>query len=346
MAKQRKLDGIFGLSTSSDSSLISLIPVPWEVTTSYGRGTSLGPAAIFAASPQIDLFDLRYGSAYTAGFFWNADSLTDKLRKQNDRLKPLAEQVIAEWNDEGSLSSREAMSNLETVNTGCAEMVDLIHKRTTSILSENKIPGVVGGDHSTPLGAIRAVCEKYGHNTVGILHIDAHADLRLSYQGFQFSHASIMRNVCALKTSPKNLIQVGIRDFCQEEMDFINENGSRVHTHFDLEIKRNLFSGKAWLALCEQIANELPLHVYISFDIDGLSPDLCPHTGTPVPGGLSFDQASFLLETVARSGKQIVGFDLNEVTPGPDGDEWDGNVGARILFQLCSWAAVTNKRPN
>ncbi len=346
MANQRKLDGIFGLTISSDTSLVTLIPVPWEVTTSYGSGTSRGPEAILAASPQIDLFDSRYGDAYTAGFFWAADSLTDKLRKQNDRLKPLAEQVIAEWSDEGRISSHEAMSNLETVNTGCAEMVDLVYKRTASILAENKIPGVVGGDHSTPLGAIRAVCEKYGHDGVGILHIDAHADLRQSYQGFQFSHASIMRNVCAFKTPPKTLVQVGIRDFCQEEMDFINENRSRVHTHFDVDVKRNLFSGKTWLALCEQITSKLPQHVYISFDIDGLSPDLCPHTGTPVPGGLSFDQASFLLETVARSGRQIVGFDLNEVAPAPDGDEWDGNVGARILFQLCSWAAVTNRRPN
>ncbi len=344
MTKQRKLDGIFGLSADFDTSLIALIPVPWEVTTSYGSGTSRGPDAIFQASPQIDLYDARFGDAYTAGYFWAADDSTERLRKQNDKLKPLAAQVIDEWDESGALASREVMNNLEVVNAGCAEMVTNVHARTAAVLAKGKIAGVVGGDHSTPLGAIRAICEKYGPNKVGILHIDAHADLRHAYQGFQFSHASIMRNVCELKVPPKALVQVGIRDFCQEEFDFIRANSNRIHTHFDADIKRELFSGKSWLSICEKIVGELPELVYFSFDIDGLSPDLCPHTGTPVPGGLSFDEASFLLEVIARSGRRIVGFDLNEVAPDRSGSEWDGNVGARILFQLCGWAAVTNPR--
>src|SRR6185312_7571423 len=152
-----------------------------------------------------DLYDSRFGDAYKAGYYWGADALTDKLRVQNDRLKPLATHVIQEWDEAGGLTSHAAINNLELVNAGCAEMVEQVHARTAAVLAQNQIPGVVGGDHSTPLGAIRAICEKYGPETVGILHIDAHADLRNAYQGFQFSHASIMRNVCALKTRPKKL---------------------------------------------------------------------------------------------------------------------------------------------
>ena len=86
-----------------------------------------------------------------------------------------------------------------------------------------------------------------------------------------------------------------------------------------------------------RIIESLPNWVYVSFDIDGLDPLLCPSTGTPVPGGLSFNEAAILLKRVVDSGVTIVGFDLNEVAPGPDGDEWDANVGARMLYKLCSW---------
>ena len=346
MARQRKSDGIFGLCADYDSSLVVLIPVPWEVTTSYGSGTSRGPEAIFRASPQVDLFDPRFsdhlGDAYAAGFFWDFSFNSNDLCAQNDRLKPLAQQVIQECDTFGSITSQAAINSLKIVNGGCAKMVDAVRSRACEILTQNKVPAVIGGDHSTPLGIIQAVCEVHGSDEVGILHFDAHADLRLAYQGFQFSHASIMRNVCQLKRPPKRLIQVGIRDFCREEADFIRQNNARIQTHFDHEVKRQLFNGTSWDTVCEKIVDELPSLVYVSFDIDGLSPEFCPHTGTPVPGGLSFDQASYLLEKLGHSGRRIVGFDLNEVAPGPNNNEWDGNVGARLLFQLCNWTALTN----
>ncbi len=347
MTKQRKSDGIFGLCADYDSSLIILMPVPWEVTTSYGSGTSRGPEAIYSASPQVDLYDPRFSNdaadAFTAGFFWDNHFDSKALYEQSERLKPLAQQAIQEWDDNGAITSREAINNLETVNSGCAQMVAAVYTRTKEILEQDKVPVVIGGDHSTPLGAIRAICETHGAEKVGVLHIDAHADLRLAYQGFQFSHASIMRNVCQLKKPPQKLVQVGIRDYCREEAEFIRQQTERIQTFFDQELKRQLFTGEPWESICEKIVSSLPKLVYVSFDIDGLSPEFCPHTGTPVPGGLSFDQASYLLEKVSRSGRKIVGFDLNEVAPGPNDDEWDGNVGARLLFQLCSWAALTNQ---
>jgi agmatinase len=336
--KQSTKDGgIFALPTSHDFAKIIITPVPWEVTTSYGAGTSLGPKAILEASPQVDLFDIEFGEPYVEGY--HLDSEDPFFMKNNKMLKSLAQRIIKEWDEAGELSPSHIKIQ-EKINSGCGEMVRRVYEKTKSVLKENKIPGLIGGDHSTPLGAIQAVSE-YLKGDMGILHIDAHADLRLAYQGFHHSHASIMRNVCLLKTPPKKLVQVGIRDFCKEEYDFIRENPSRIYTHFDNDLKTAMYKGASWHSLCEKIVDQLPQNVYVSFDIDGLSPEFCPNTGTPVPGGLTFEQATYLLATLGRSGKKIVGFDLNEVAPG-NGDEWDGNVGARLLFKMCGWTAVTN----
>lgn len=341
MMKQSTIEGgLFGLTTSRKDAKIIITPVPWEVTTSYGGGTSRGPRAVLEASPQVDLFDIEFGEPYTVGY--HLDDEDSFFIENNDRLKLLAHKVINSWDEFGEMP-KDLLPDLKIINAGCAEMVTRVHEKTQRILSENKVPGLLGGDHSTPLGAIQAVCEKY-QGDVGLLHIDAHADLRQAYQGFQHSHASIMRNVCELKVRPSHLVQVGIRDFCREEFDFIKKNEGFICTHFDHKLKTALFRGESWLSQCEEILRPLPQNVYISFDIDGLSPEFCPHTGTPVPGGLSFDQATALLATLGQSGRRIVGFDLNEVAPGSNGEggEWDGNVGARILFKLCGWAAVTN----
>ncbi len=171
-----------------------------------------------------------------------------------------------------------------------------------------------------------------------MLHVDAHADLRVKYQGFERSHASIMNNVMNATWKPEKLVQVAIRDFSQEEFAMIRERKD-ISTFFDLYLKRDLFEGKSWSEICAKIVEVLPSHVYVSFDIDGLSPEYCPHTGTPVPGGLTFDQANYLLSAVVHSGRRIVGFDLNEVAPGED--EWDGNVGARLLYKMCGWSVMS-----
>jgi agmatinase len=329
--------GLFGVEVSRTQAHVVLQQVPWEVTTSYGSGTSLGPKAILEASPQLDLFDIEFGEAYQAGFF--LQDADPQIRDANLSLKPVAQQIIAEWEEAGELSAN-TRKLVDEVNAGSAKMVSKVYEDAVKILKEGKIPGLIGGDHSTPLGAIKAVCEKY-EGKVGVLHVDAHADLRLAYQDFQHSHASIMRNVCALKVPPEKLVQVGIRDFCKEEYDFIQET-PRMKTYFDRPVKARLLKGESWGSICDEIIKNLPQNVYVSFDIDGLSPEFCPSTGTPVPGGLSFDEAVHLLGALGRSGRKIVGFDLNEVAPNPDGGEWDGNVGARILFKMCGWAAVTN----
>jgi agmatinase len=217
-----------------------------------------------------------------------------------------------------------------------AELNDWLHHETTTWLEQGKLVGVVGGDHASPFGAIQAISER--HPGMGVLHLDAHADLRDAYEGFTWSHASIMHNVVTRLARVARLVQVGIRDLGSAEHAMIQGSGGRIVTFFDAELAARRFTGETWTTQCARIVDHLPHEVYLSWDIDGLDPTLCPHTGTPVPGGLSFAMACHLLRVLVESGRRVVGFDLNEVAPGPDGDEWDGNVGARLLYKLIGWA--------
>ncbi len=333
--------GIFGLPTNEAKSQIILLPVPWEVTTSYGRGASQGPRIILQASEQVDLFDLETGNAYHAGYFLR--DLPEDLWQLNVVSKAKAQEVIRSINygDHGPRVQRLQ----EQVNLACEEMSQWVYQQSKKILDQGKLLGIIGGDHSTPLGALRALSEKHQGN-YGVLHFDAHADLRCAYQGFRQSHASIMHNLMTSGFKPKTLVQVGIRDFCEEEFDFIKHHPKQIKTFFDLENKKRLFKGTTWAQIAEEIVHSLPENVYVSFDIDGLDPALCPNTGTPVAGGLSLDQAFFVLATLVEQKKKIIGFDLNEVSCGElENAEWDGNVGARLLYKLCGWCALTNKKP-
>jgi agmatinase len=134
-------------------------------------------------------------------------------------------------------------------------------------------------------------------------------------------------------------VQVGIRDFSEGENAIIQNSNERVKLFSDKSMKENMYHGSSWFEISKNIVSHLPKHVYISFDIDGLDPKLCPNTGTPVPGGLEFWEAIHLIETVVESGRQIVAFDINEVAPGDD--EWDANVGARLLYKIANLAAVS-----
>lgn len=326
--------GLYGLPTTVDSAKVILIPVPWEVTTSYGGGTAQGPLAVLKASPQIDLFDLELGTNYEKGY--HLLPIPSDLENLNESMRPKALKVRAALEEKGQLNPAETKL-VDEVNAACLAMADWVYSQAKLHLANGKMVAVLGGDHSSPEGLIRAVSEKH-NGEIGVLHIDAHADLRNAYQGFIRSHASIMFNVMTSKWKPKKLVQVGIRDFSEEEFAMTQERDD-IDTFFDLNLQKSQLSGVTWKSLCDQIIEKLPAKVYISFDIDGLNPTFCPHTGTPVPGGLSFDQANFLIGRVVESGRQIVGFDLNEVAPGQD-DEWDANVGARILYKLCGWSVI------
>jgi agmatinase len=193
--------------------------------------------------------------------------------------------------------------------------------------------GVVGGDHSSPFGLLAALGAKHPDG-FGVLHFDAHHDLRQAYEGFEHSHASIMHHVQALPSVEK-LVQVGLRDVSPGEVAEIERN-PKITAFFDWDLRRRTAAGEAWAEQCRRIVEPLGSDVYFSLDIDGLDPRYCPSTGTPVPGGLEYWELFALLEEVERSGRRFVGADLVEVAPSGSG-EWDANVGARILFQLCQF---------
>ncbi len=329
--------GIFGLPYTEKESALVYLPVPWEATTSYGGGTSNGPAAILAASGQIDLFDFDVAKPYEAGLFMREESA--EVRAWNKTAKAAAQKVIKAG---GADKNKALQASVKTVNQLSDRLNAWVYKQAGQLMDAEKIVGLIGGDHSTPYGAMKAAAER--HPGMGILHFDAHHDLRVAYEGFTHSHASIFYNVLEDIKHVDKLVQVGIRDFCEQEFDYAKAQGQRVKVYYDGDLTRRKFSGQAWTYLCNEIVEHLPEQVWVSFDIDGLDPRFCPHTGTPVPGGLDFKEASFLIGTLVKSGRSIVGFDLNEVAPGPDGDEWDANVAMRLLYKMSAWTLVSQDK--
>ncbi len=346
---------MFGLPHGPEQAGCILIPAPFDATTSYGGGASAGPAAILEASHQVDLFDLQFGRVYEFGLFMQ--EIDPSIISRSAAARRAAEPIIAKGGAEDSDAAAVA-----EVDNACEWLNSIVYDRCKRVLDSGRVPGLIGGDHSTPFGAIRACAERAGAEGLGILHVDAHMDLREAFEGFAWSHASIMHNVVRRIPGVRRIVQVGIRDFGEGELRVAQEpvkgdplaqnmnprdswviaaprGAPKVACYFDLDLHRRQSRGEAWELICQEIVNSLPRQVYVSFDIDGLDPALCPHTGTPVPGGLSFNQAAILLEVLAKSGRKIVGFDLNEVCPGPEGTgEWDANVGARMLYKLCGAA--------
>jgi agmatinase len=319
---------LWGLPFDVESARLVVLPVPWEVTVSYGAGAAGGPRAVLEASAQVDLYDSERPDAWKQGIAMA--SIPEDLEAASARLRQDAAKVIASV---ATGRRKPDPVRLRRVNDGCEVMVARVRREAKALLDGGKLVGVLGGDHSAPLGLMQALGER---GSFGILHIDAHCDLRDSYEGFVHSHASIMHNALRVEAVSR-LVQVGIRDYSEEEVEAIRKAQGRVKLFDYRGLTRRRFAGESWASLAEEIVAELPKEVYVSFDIDGLDPALCPGTGTPVPGGLSFEEALYLVERIPASGRRIVGFDLCEVSAGESGDEgeWDANVGARVLYRLC-----------
>lgn len=326
----------FALPYSVDDSQIILLPVPWDATTSYKPGTHMGPNAIIDASAQVDLYDESVPNAWEIKI--GTLEQEQSILANNSVAREHAVKVIDAL--ENGLELSTVKDSLDIVNNLSEELNLFVYNTCKKYIAEGKIIGVVGGDHSVPFGNIKAISEKY--EDFGILHIDAHADLRVAYEGFKYSHASILYNCLSQIPQLSQLTQVAIRDYCEQEADIINSD-PRIRSFTDIEIKRNLYEGKTWKSICESILTTLPQNIYISIDIDGLSPDLCPNTGTPVPGGLSFREFDYLMLMIANSKKRVIGFDLCEVSPSQD-SEWDANVGARVLYKTCIYTHLNNNK--
>lgn len=327
---------VFGLPFSAAQSEIIVIPVPWEVTVSYGAGASEGPEAILDASFQVDLNHQDFPELWKLGIYM--DEAPTHWKTNSDTYKSLAQPIIEALESGEEVASFPALqSDLDTINKVCRELHTEVRERVLYWMQQGKKVVLLGGDHSSPLGYYEALATQ--HDAFGILHLDAHMDLRIAYEGFTYSHASIMHNTLQIPAVSK-IVQVGIRDFCEQEVNVVQQSQSRVKVFTDADLKAAAYEGKTWKQQCDEIIRELPQKVCISFDIDGMYPWYCPNTGTPVPGGFSFEQATYLFNKLAESGKEIIGFDLVEVAPGED--DWDGNVGARMLFHMCGVLAKNN----
>ena len=331
--------GIFGLPFTEEEAKMVLLPVPWEVSVSYKTGTARAAEHICRASLQIDLMDDDVADGWKRGIYMRVPDKNILLK--SDYLRKEAELYI-NYISQGEIvaDSKFMCKVVKEINEGSDFLNQWVYEQTRELLDAGKLVGLIGGDHSTPLGFYKAIAEKYGD--FGILQIDAHCDLREAYENFKYSHASIFYN--ALTEIPEliKLVQIGTRDYSLSELEYIESSNNRVVTYFDKKIKEKGYEGESWQAIALEIVDQLPQKVYISFDIDGLDPKLCPNTGTPVQGGFETQQLYYLFRKILESGRHLIGFDLDEV--GISVNEWDENVGARILFKLCNLMIASNEQ--
>ena len=333
-------NNLFGLPSTEEDAQLIIQPVPWEVTVSYGAGTARAAEAILKASLQVDLYDSDYPDCWKQGFYMRH---TDKkMLMKSDYLRKEAELYLDYISRGEDINANQFIKKtLREVNEGSDFMNNWVYEQTKALLNKGKLVGLLGGDHSTPLGFLKSIGEKYG--SFGILQIDAHCDLRVAYEDFKYSHASIMHNALQENSHIERIVQIGIRDYSEGEWNYIQENNFRVITYFEKEIRNRQFEGDTWKKITDEIVDKLPEKVYISFDIDGLDPKLCPSTGTPVHGGFETEQLFYLFNNILKSGRKIIGFDLVEIGVGES--DWDANVGARVLFKLCNLLVASNEAP-
>jgi agmatinase len=332
-------NNIFGLPFTEDEARLIILPIPWEVTVSYGAGTSRAADHIFKASLQVDLFDPELPDGWKQGFYMRSPD--KKILLKSDYLRKEAELFIDYISRGEIVEDNQFMSKtLRDVNEGSKFLNSWVYEQTKALLERGKLVALLGGDHSTPLGYWKALAEKHGE--FGILQIDAHLDLREGYEGFVYSHASIMYNALNEVPEINKLVQIGVRDFSQGEYEFAKDH-EKIVTYYDKDIKERQYEGVAWQQVVNEIINQLPEKVHISFDIDGLDPKLAPNSGTPVAGGFEAGQIFYLFKKLFESGRQIIGFDLVEVGIGET--DWDANVGARVLFKMCNILVASNGQP-
>ena len=272
---------------SNNKENVVVIPFGLEKTVSYGGGTSKGPKEIIKASHQVELFD-------------------EDLNKEPYKhigiktLKPfpIKKNII------------EALKQIENINK--------------LLLDKKKFPLVLGGEHSLTAGAIRPFIKKFGK--ICLLHFDAHTDLRNSYNGNKFSHASVIRR--CLDNPNVSVISFGIRNISSNEISFLNKNRKRIKIYWAKD-KLNWDLNK----FKKIIRNK---KVYLTFDVDGLDSSLMPATGTPEPGGLFWNETIKIIKIAAQSSK-IVGGDINELSPIKGFDSYNFLV-AKLAYKIISYS--------
>lgn len=265
-----------------------LIPVPYDGTSTYVKGADQGPQAIIDASDSIELYDIELDAEG-----YREGIYTDVPIRQNKTPE---------------------------------EMVQAVFERVSHFVKSNKIVGVLGGEHSVSIGSIQAMKAQFPN--LSVLQIDAHADLRDSYQNSPYNHACVMRRAQEMGA---NVVQVGIRNVCAEEKPFIvPENMFYAH---QIRHRNN------WM---EESLHRLPGEVYLSIDLDGLDPSILPSTGTPLPGGLSWYQLTDFLTLLFQT-KKIVGFDVVELCPNPSEKSSDV-LAAVLVYKIINLFSLYQKK--
>ncbi len=269
----------------ADTAKYVIIPAPLERTVSYGSGTKDGPAAIIRASNQLE----RYYKG-----------------------------------DEPCAAGVTTQPPIDCKTASLPEIMERLAARTEAVVQAGKIPVTLGGEHSLTYGAVRGVSQALGGKKIGIIQIDAHADMRIAYQGEPHSHASVMNLITG---EGHRLAQFGIRALCREEDDL-----RRARNVFFLDAEELVTQN----IMTVPLPDDFPPDVYVTFDVDGLDPSIMPATGTPVPGGLGYYQSLSLIQS-ALKGRKCVGIDITELAPIDGGAAWDFTA-AQITYALMSMA--------
>lgn len=272
------------------SSKIVVLPAPYEHTVSYGGGARRGPAGIISASHFVEFYD---------------DELDREL-----------------CNDAG-IATLPAIRFGKNIH---AKAIDLLYRQVRALLEQDKFVVTLGGEHTISQAPIKAHLEKYPD--LSVLQFDAHSDLRDSYEGSKYSHASVMARVCEF-LNPARIVQVGIRAQCIEEARFIRRHG--MTTLYAHQIRGALRDSWQQRAL-----EKLSGHVYVTFDVDGFDPSIMPSTGTPEPNGLNWPETMQLLRQVGEH-KMIVGFDVVELAP-VKGVTHPDLTAARLTYKMMNYA--------
>lgn len=270
-----------------------LIPAPMEATVSYGHGTSLGPAALLESSTQLETYDIELDSEAVCKGVHTFDAV-----------------------EQAGLSPEEYLNRLREKVSSCAK--------------DKKIPVVIGGEHSLSYAVFQGISD---HNKgFSILHFDAHLDLRDSYSGSKYSHASVIRRMRDHRKDFDKISAVGIRSVCPEEAAYLKEHPD--HKVF----YAHQLNGKD---LSSQIADTLSEDIYITFDVDALDPSIMPSTGTPEPGGLGWYQTLDILRKSIK-GRRVLGIDIVELAPDKV-NHYSQFTAAKLLYKMLAYTIAYGK---
>jgi len=323
-----KNGNFMGLAFSYEQASTILFGIPWDVTVSTQAGTGGAPKNILKSSHAVNLFDPAAPELWQKGIFMLP--LRKDISKKNKELRAKVEEYLDHLEEGGNINDNPKYSQIVArINEECAILNEWVYQETSQMLDDGKTIGLIGGEHSVALGYLQALAERFP--AFGVLHIDAHAGLTEAYQGFEFSHQSVIQHIKNIK-QVKKIVQVGTRDLSDNEYEIIKKSRGKIKPFLDHDVRQRIYDGESWKKICAEIINALPQNIYISIDMDGLNPSLCPNASSPVAGGMEFNELTYLIESIVASGKQIIGFDVAEA--GGNGHDWDGNVAARLIYKI------------